>query len=706
MKIQTRIGLTSLVLIIGLLISSTLMFFRFSTVYQLKNLQQNCENLNGSLSRFTARNMLLFTDQEHPRKESTYWMNDMTAFHNDINNVFNSHLIKKLSPVFQKLMDTRKEQWDLSYKNILKPYILAMNKFNGSSLINDKSLTGFYSLYLQKKKESDAQAMKLLEQIRSFQISLNQFLDIYQYSIDTLNEKLEIEVSSFIKNSIYLVLSFITVILFLSLLISSIFSRSLVRRVEETNKQVELMTQGSLDFKEVKETGDEFDILVNKYHTFSNGLSERLDSLKSLFQDVGSAIGTDTDISDFQERIVELGIDSISADGGMLFLVDSEKNELNLARRIGFCPPPFPLEKSITMVRKNVEEYFESHPLDSQTPVFGNIMITGSPLFIKDNEKTTDLPYNSQSDEWLFISSYICLPLLIGRQLMGLLVFNSTRKGQIFSDLDFTFIKAYGDYTAQSIDNVYKYQSLLENQEIQKEIDIAAGIQKRLLPSRMPEFSIGSAMIHSRPARGISGDYFDAIRLDDDKILFTVCDVAGKGVPASMLMIMIRTILHAICSRHRSANTLLKELNYHISGRIGVDQYATMAVFILDEKKRDLSFSNAAHHPLYLFRHLEKKFRSFDTEGLPIGVDKNSNFGHKKIRLYEQDYLFLFTDGLPEARSKSGKELSAEELLKFLSNNLEKSPEKLIPAVDRFVDEFSKDARQHDDQTFLALKIE
>ncbi len=705
MKIQTRIGLTSLVLIVGLLFSSLFMIVRFSTVYQLKILQQTYEDLDASLSRFSDRNMHLFSDTAHPRTTSTYWMNDLTGFHSDLNKALKSRLIRKMSPDFKTLVETRREQWDDSYRAIIEPFILELNKFTGSSLITDESLSGFYNLYLDKTDEDDAAVLKQLEHIRSLQLSLVHFLDLYQYSVEALNDKLGAEVSIFINNSIYIVLVSISVILFLSLLISSIFSRSIVKRVEETNQLVEKMTQGSLEFRDTKNTGDEFDTLVYKYHTFSNGLSERLDSLKSLFQDIGSSISTETDITDFQERIVELGMDSISADGGMLFLADSEKNELHLVQRTGFCPPPFPLDKSITMVRKNVEEYFESHPLNSGTPVFGNIINSGAPLFVKDNEESAALPYNAESDEWLFIASYICLPLIVGRQLMGLLVFNSVQKGRVFSDLDFTFIKAYGDYTAQSIDNVYKYQSLLENREIQKEIDIAAGIQKRLLPSRMPEFSIGSARIHSKPARGISGDYFDAIRLDEDKILFTVCDVAGKGVPASMLMIMIRTILHTICTRHRAANTLLKELNYHISGRIGVDQYATMAVFILDEKKREISFSNAAHHPLYLFRHLEKQFRSFDTDGLPIGVDKNSDFGHKRIRLYEQDYLFLFTDGLPEARSLSGRELSAEQLLRFLSNNLEKTPENLIQAVDSFIETFSKDARQHDDQTFLALQI-
>jgi len=136
-----------------------------------------------------------------------------------------------------------------------------------------------------------------------------------------------------------------------------------------------------------------------------------------------------------------------------------------------------------------------------------------------------------------------------------------------------------------------------------------------------------------------------------------------------------------------------------------VDQYATMTVFILDENASEISYSNAAHLPLYLFRNQERQFRSFDTKGLPIGVDKNSDFGHKRIKLNEGDYLFLFTDGLPEARSREGDELTVPKLLRFLSENLEKQPKDLIPSVEQYVDHFSQEAKQHDDQTFLALKI-
>ena len=704
MKIQRRITLTSLILITGLLLSSALLFFRFSSAYGLKEFQLETVGLNESLARFSDSNIMLFSEETHPRMACQYWLNDLVALEEIMATVMDSDDSRRLGRVYRSLLNTRKKQWKDFHKDALDPMILEINRFMSNEISVDAGFKGLYRFYLEEKKIGHDDVVEQLERIVVLQAKINRFTHSFIESMKDLNDESEKEVNTYIRQSFIIVFTTIVLILLVSLIISARFSRTMVLRINETGKQVDMMLEGNLEYDDSAQFKDEFDELVHDYHYFSTGLSERLNSLKILLQDIGNAVNSDTDLQSFEETVLELGIDSLGADAALLFLVDNESRELTLAKRSGFCPPPFQLSKEVSRVRSNVENYFETHHVKSNTPVLGPVM-AGSSIFIKNNSMSRELPDNADSTEWQFISSYIALPLIVGKRLLGMMVFCTTHKDKLFSDLDFSFIKSYADYTAQAIDNLYKYQSLLENREIQREIDIAAGIQKRLLPSVMPDFKSGSARIHSKPARGISGDYFDAIRLDDEKILYTVCDVAGKGVPASMLMIMIRTILHTICARHRNANTLMKELNYHIAGRIGVDQYATMAVFILDENKKEISYSNAAHHPLYLYRKSEEHFRSFDTDGLPIGVDKDSDFGHKRIRLDEGDYLFLFTDGLPEARSENGKELSVSQLLRFLGSNIDKTPEELIPSVDGFIEQFAENAKQHDDQTFLALQI-
>ncbi len=707
MKIQSKLTLTSIILIFGLLFSSGIFFVRIFNVYQLQNYVQKTLELDISMNRFMDRNLSLFTETGKPTAITDLWFRDLVEFHNDVTSVMKSRALKHTSKNYRDLVSIREKTWEDLLRDQINPIQSQMNRIGYSDLLNGNERSSFYHILVEKKNSGSSQDVKTLEIVDQYLHNLYLALNVFSFSVDALIIKAEEELDRYIQQSIIITLGTVAVIILATMIFSLRFSNNLVHRITATNDQVQDIAEGKLKFEQTHTSKykDEFDELLNHYQMFSHILSDRLDSLKFLLKDIGNTLGNETNIEELQETIVELGMDSVGAESGMFFLADAQSESLELVHRIGFCPPPFHLDKTVTSNRSNVENYYETHPIIKESPVFGAILAGEQGIFIKNNESERVLPYNSDHYEWLFISSLMALPLIVSNRLLGMLVFYKKTQGEVFSDLDFTFFQAFTDYTAQSVDNVHKYRTLLENREIQREIDIAAGIQKRLLPQELPSFPNGSAEIYSHPARGISGDYFDAIRLDEKRILYTICDVAGKGVPASMLMIMIRTILHTISHKHKNAHTLLRELNYHIAGRIGVDQYATMAVFILDTENREISYSNAAHHPLYIYRHKENHFRSFDTEGLPIGVDKQGQFGHKRIKLYKGDYIFLFTDGLPEARNARGEELSNEKLLKLLSRNTELNPRDLTKSITEYLDNYSENAKQHDDQTFLALKI-
>ena len=709
MKVQSKISLTSFILIFGLLVSSGLFFSRIYNAYLLKNYTEDTIELEISMNRFINTNLSLYTETGYLPSIISVWFDDLQHYKIKQDLVLNSRSLKYLSRNYKRYIEITESTWKKLEKEAVSPLENLLQEFQSAGEFeNSMNEDSFYLFMNREQFRKNAEKIEKLKLLNQYQRTLNTKLIIMGFSVETLLSKAEKEVDKYVRESIIITVAAVLAIILTVMLFSLRTSNSLIRRIVETNNQVKDIAGGKLNFEDsrIETEKDEFDELLKHYQDFSHILSDRLDSLKYLLQDIGNTLGDETDIQHLQETIVELGMDSVGADSGMLFLADSESDSLKLVQRIGLCPPPFHLEKNLVLNRESVENYYEEHPITRESPIFGALMIQDTnSVFLNNSETERRLPHNSDQYHWLFISSLMALPLIVSKRLLGMLVLYKTKSDEIFTDLDFTFFQAFTNYAAQSIDNMYKYRSLLENREIQKEVDIAAGIQRRLLPETFPPFSGGSAEIYSLPARGISGDYFDAIKLDDKRILYTICDVAGKGIPASMLMIMIRTILHAISHRHKTAHTLLRELNYHIAGRIGIDQYATMAVFILDTENKEISYSNAAHHPLYIFRHKENSFRSFDTEGLPIGVDKQSQFGHKRIKLYPGDYIFLFTDGLPEARDSKGEEFSIERLLVLLSRQTRKEPEELIESVTNYLRSYTDQTKQHDDQTFLALKI-
>ena len=357
MKIQSKISITSLTLIIGLLISSGLLFSRFYTIYQFKNFQQNMMNLEYSIIRIMDKNLTLYTERDSSERLITLWKNDEQEFRQDLDQILNNKLNSKFSNDYQKIHSTVQLQWNERYENLIS--FLETELDNLSISVNGIVAPGknLYILYEETLLSGNQELASNLGQVRERMYNTYIFLSTFSQTLDRLFNQADQEISRYIRESVFLT-TFLVFIIFLSdLILGFRVSKSLVKRINETNTQVDAIAQGTLNFSEYKEDRDEFDQVIKEYYTFSEILSDKLDSLKYLLQDIGNSLGTETDIQQLQETIVELGMDSLKADSGMLFLADPETSTLKLVQRTGFCPPPFILDKSTTMNRQNVEEF-------------------------------------------------------------------------------------------------------------------------------------------------------------------------------------------------------------------------------------------------------------------------------------------------------------------------------------------------------------
>ena len=172
------------------------------------------------------------------------------------------------------------------------------------------------------------------------------------------------------------------------------------------------------------------------------------------------------------------------------------------------------------------------------------------------------------------MSSLAAVPLVVRGRVLGVLSVLKRAENQLFEERDFQHLTTLAEYASITIDNLYTYMEVLEKREFEREVDIAAQIQQKLLPARLPELETASLAVYTLPAKGVSGDYYDVIRVEKDKLAMVVCDVAGKGIPAAMVMVMIRSILHLIVSPQRDAAATLNLINHGITGRIDLDHFA------------------------------------------------------------------------------------------------------------------------------------
>jgi sigma-B regulation protein RsbU (phosphoserine phosphatase) len=237
--------------------------------------------------------------------------------------------------------------------------------------------------------------------------------------------------------------------------------------------------------------------------------------------------------------------------------------------------------------------------------------------------------------------------------------------------------------------------------QLKLELDEAREIQRGLMPRRMPHlpgFSLANAW---QPARGVSGDYLAAFKLDDTRAALCVADVAGKGFPAALLMSNLQAALRSFASESISPSELCEKLNQLMCGNTPLRKFITCFYSELNIATRKLTFTNAGHNPPMLVRRDGECVR-LEEGGRVIGAFCDSTFTQQEIQLYEGDKLLLFTDGVTEARNADGEEFGEQRLQECLRSHGGRNAAELRTLILNEVTEFC-DSNFDDDATLMIL---
>jgi sigma-B regulation protein RsbU (phosphoserine phosphatase) len=230
----------------------------------------------------------------------------------------------------------------------------------------------------------------------------------------------------------------------------------------------------------------------------------------------------------------------------------------------------------------------------------------------------------------------------------------------------------------------------------------AREIQRGLMPRRMPNlngFSLASAW---QPAHDVSGDYLAAYKFNESRAALCVADVAGKGLPAALLMSNMQAALKSFASETISPSELCEKLNRLMCGNTPLRKFVSCFYGDLDVSNRTMTFTNAGHNPPFLMRRNGECIR-LDDGGCVIGAFPESKFTQGEIRFDGCDKLVLFTDGVTEARNASGEEFGEERLEARLRSYRGCNAAELRTAILEEVKEFCAD--NFDDDAALMVVI-
>lgn len=243
-------------------------------------------------------------------------------------------------------------------------------------------------------------------------------------------------------------------------------------------------------------------------------------------------------------------------------------------------------------------------------------------------------------------------------------------------------------------------------ERIQSELTVATDIQASLLPRLFPafpdrpEFDIYASM---DPAKEVGGDFYDFFFIDEQNLCFLIADVADKGVPAALYMMVAKTLLKSEGQRLGEPSRILSCVNNILAADNESCMFATVFCAILDTRSGEVRFANAGHNPPLIIESQGIRYLSVKA-GLVLGPMPNSVYETERLMLNPGDTLFLYTDGVTEAKNPSEELFGELRLLQSLERRPTEDPAGIIRYIRSEVLQYANGAQQSDDVTMVAIK--
>jgi len=274
-----------------------------------------------------------------------------------------------------------------------------------------------------------------------------------------------------------------------------------------------------------------------------------------------------------------------------------------------------------------------------------------------------------------------------------------------YDEGDLKLLQAFSSQAAISIEMATLHRELIEKKRLEEELDIARRIQASFLPRQdplLPGFDISGMNV---PSEEVSGDYYDFVPITDEDLGIVVGDVAGKGIPASLIMAGFRGALLAEIGNHYSIGHILEKVSRMLYKSTAEGQFATAIYGVLNAAQRTLTYVNAGHnYPLLV--HPDGRHETPDSGGFPLGLFPPAEVAYDEARLELQggDILILYTDGVVETYHPGEGEFGVERLRDLVLHHQARPALELRDAIYAALKAFRGDEPQRDDVTIVVIK--
>jgi serine phosphatase RsbU (regulator of sigma subunit) len=412
-------------------------------------------------------------------------------------------------------------------------------------------------------------------------------------------------------------------------------------------------------------------------------LRQRIQELTALFNISSMLTGT-RGLQQILDRVTRGVAEALHVKSSSLRLLDEGRDEL-----------------VIKSVYDLSEQYLTKGPLTLGMSTIDRAALSGQTVYIGDMATDERVVYPEEARREGIVSSLVTGMRFKERAIGVLRVY--TAEPHEFSEYERKLLESIGSQAAVAIENARLQEEALEKDRLERQVQIAAEVQRRMMPAKPPVAAGLDIAALYVPCFELGGDFYDFIPLGDHSLGLTVADVVGKGLPASLLMASVRAAMRAQADNVYDLDEIVSRVNKSMSMDMRSNEFITLWYGVMDLQSRQLTYCSAGHEPALLIRN--GQMQELGVGGMVIGVDPEQRYDKEVVQLQSGDLLWVYTDGVPDAMNyhgeKFGKGRMKEALLKYKDLSAEQICRQMLWETRRFVGL----NRRTDDTTIVVVKV-
>jgi len=404
----------------------------------------------------------------------------------------------------------------------------------------------------------------------------------------------------------------------------------------------------------------------------------------SFLVEATKALGSTLDLGELLGRILDVAKTQVDAERGTLFMVDQKTDEI------------------WSLIAHGLEKREIRLPLGRG--IAGHVAQTGEIVNIPD--AYADPRFNPDVDKrtGYRTRNILCLPIRnkAGKIIAVLQLLN--KQQGIFTADDADFLLTLSGHIALALENAQLHRDLLEKERLEKEMALARGIQRSLLPETTPSVQGFDIALLNEPCYDVGGDYYDFLSLGPNTLLVVIADVEGKGISSALIMSNLQATLRSLILQLHSLDEIAESMNRMILADTRRGKYLSLFLGLIDIRRKSIHYINCGHVPPVLIRS-DQTVTHLTEGGMVIGLFENVRYERGQEKFRPGDVLILCTDGITESMDAQHNEYGVERLIDCVRQAAMGTATDIVHAVSADVARYSREGTHVDDKVMIAIKV-